>query len=158
MFERMQINDRVSVGAQPTEEQLRQLAREGVKAIVNLRMSGEQDQPLSPDKEGSCVRALGMEYLHLPVSGKDMRSEQVDQFRRELARLPGPVFVHCEKGKRAGAFTMMHTAVEAGWSGEQTLRQAEQMGFECDVPALKEFVKGYIDRNTPGGAAAKANG
>ncbi len=149
MEDRMKLNDHISVGAQPSEEQLRQMAEEGIKAVVNLRTEGEEDQPLSPAAEGEKVRALGMEYLHIPVSSKEPRAEQVDQFRAEVPQLPGPVFVHCASGKRAGAFAMMHQAVEAGWSGDETLEKAEQMGFECDVPALKDFVRGYIDENQP---------
>ena len=141
----MRINEQLTVGPQPTEEQLKQLATEGFKSVVNLRMPGEEEQPLSPDQEGEKVRALGMQYLHIPVSKKAMQPEQVDSFRQEISRLPEPVFVHCHLGKRAGALVMMHTACEAGMSGDQTLERAEQMGFECDVPELKEFVQGYVD-------------
>lgn len=147
MQDRMKLNDHISVGAQPSEEQLKQMAREGIKSVVNLRTEGEEDQPFSPAEEGEKVRALGMEYLHIPVSSKEPRAEQVDQFRAEVPKLPGPAFVHCAKGKRAGAFAMMHQGVEAGWSGDETLEKAEQMGFECDVPALKDFVRGYIDKS-----------
>lgn len=150
MEDRMKLSDHVSVGAQPSEEQLGQMAREGVKAVVNLRTEGEEGQPFSPSEEGEKVRALGMQYLHIPVSSKEPRAEQVDQFRGEVPGLPGPVFVHCAKGKRAGAFAMMHQAVESGWSGDETLEKAEQMGFECDEPALKDFVRGYIDKNRTG--------
>ena len=143
----MRINEQLTVGPQPTEEQLKHIAEEGFKSVVNLRMPGEEEQPLSPDEEGVRVRSLGMEYLHIPVSKKVMQPEQVDSFRQEISRLPEPVFVHCHLGKRAGALVMMHTACEAGMSGDQTLERAEQMGFECDVPQLREFVKGYIDRS-----------
>lgn len=146
MQDRMKISDDVTVGAQPSEDQLAELARGGFKTVVNLRTPGEPEQPLPPDAEGEKVRALGMEYLHIPVSTKDMRTEQVDEFREKLAALPKPAFVHCHRGKRAGAFVMMGVAVEHGMTGDQTLRQAEQMGFECDQPALKEFVKGYVDQ------------
>ena len=148
MSERHKISERVTVGAQVSEAEVKRLAGEGFKSVVNLREPGEQDQPVTPDDERRMVEAAGMTYLHIPVSGKDMRPEQVDRFRRELKALPGPAFVHCHKGKRAGAFAMMAAAVEQGWSGDQTLRTAEQMGFECDTPELKEFVKGYADRNT----------
>jgi uncharacterized protein (TIGR01244 family) len=147
MSERQKINDNVTVGAQVSEEEVKRLPQEGFRTVVNLREPGEQDQPVSPDDERKMVEAAGMKYLHIPVSGKDMKPEQVDRFRQELMAQPGPVFVHCHKGKRAGAFAMMAAAVEQGWSGDQTLQTAEQMGFKCDTPQLKEFVKGYVDRN-----------
>jgi uncharacterized protein (TIGR01244 family) len=137
----------LTIGAQPTDEQLKHLAEEGFKSVVDLRVPGEEEQPLSPDEEGEKVRALGMEYLHIPVPKKGMQQGQVDQFRQELTVLPGPVFAHCHLGMRAGALAMMHTACEAGMSSDQTLERAEQMGFKCDVPQLKEFVKDYVDRH-----------
>lgn len=151
MQDRMKMNDHVSVGAQTSEEQLRQLASEGFKSVVNLRTEGEKDQPLSPEAEGEKVRELGLAYLHIPVSAKEPKPEQVDRFRAEVSGLPGPVFVHCASGKRAGAFTMIHQAVESGWSGDETLEKAEQMGFQCDVPELKDFVRGYVDGHAGGG-------
>ena len=66
MENRIRIKDQLTIGAQPTEEQLKHLAEEGFKSVVNLRMPGEEEQPLSPDEEGEKVRALGMEYLHIP--------------------------------------------------------------------------------------------
>src|SRR5262249_55662477 len=135
------------VGGQPTEDQLAELARAGFRTVVNLRTVGEQDQPLSPEAEGKQVRTLGMAYLHVPVSTKDLKVEKVDEFRRKFAELPRPAFVHCSVGKRAGAFLTMSLAVDQGASGDQALRQAEQMGFRFDQPELEEFVKGYVDRH-----------
>jgi uncharacterized protein (TIGR01244 family) len=143
----MKINDDVTVGSQPTEDQLAELARAGFRTVVNLRTVGEQDQPLSPEAEGKEVRAIGMAYLHIPVSMKDLKAEQVDEFRRKLTDLPKPAFVHCYVGKRAGAFMMMSMAVDQGMSGDQALRQAEQLGFRWGPPELEKFVKGYVDRH-----------
>jgi len=141
----MKISDQVTVGAQPSEDQLQQLGKQGFKSVVNFRTEGEEDQPLTPKAEGEAVTAAGMTYLHVPVSMKAMGPELVDQFREKYAALPKPVFAHCKSGKRAGAMVMMHMAVEQGITGEQTLRQAEKMGFECDQPELKEFVRQYVD-------------
>jgi uncharacterized protein (TIGR01244 family) len=147
----MKISDQVTVGAQPSEDQLQQLGKQGFKSVVNFRTEGEEDQPLSPKAEGEKVKAAGMTYLHVPVSMKSMGPELVDQFREKYAALPKPVFAHCKSGKRAGAMVMMHMAVEQGMSGEQTLQQAEKMGFKCDQPELKEFVKSYVDGHTKKG-------
>lgn len=153
MQDRMKMNDRITVGAQPSPEQLKELAGQGFRSVVNLRTEGEKDQPLSPREEGEEAKSLGLSYLHIPVSAKDPKPEQVARFRDEVERLPGPVFVHCASGKRAGAFSMIQQAVEAGWSGEETLEKAEQMGFQCDVPELKDFVRGYVDGHAEGGKA-----
>ena len=117
------------------------------KAVANLRTHGEEDQPLSPDEEGRVVRGLGMAYLHYPVASGELSAELVDGFRRRLGELPRPLFAHCASGKRSGAFLMMHVAAETGLTGEETIRKAEEMGFECDTPQLEEFVRTYVDEH-----------
>ncbi|MGN6136819.1 MAG: beta-lactamase hydrolase domain-containing protein [Aureliella sp.] len=146
-MDNMKINDEVTVGAQPTDQQLNELASQGFKSVVNFRTEGEEDQPLSPAREGEKVGKLGLEYLHVPVSAKSMSPETVDRFRQRFANLAKPVFAHCKSGQRAGAMVMMHIASTQGMSGKETLQQAEQMGFKCDQPELKRFVEQYVDNH-----------
>jgi len=144
----MKINEQVTVGPQPSEDQLQELHGQGFKSVVNFRTEGEEEQPLSPQDEGEKVKSLGMEYLHIPVSMKAMGPELVDQFREEYPDLPKPVYAHCKGGKRAGAMAMMNMAVEQGMTGEQTLQKAKEMGFECDKPELEQFVRKYVDEHS----------
>lgn len=148
MSNRMKFNDQLTVGAQPSENELQGLTKEGFQSVINFRTAGEEDQPLGPDAEGDVVRAAGLKYLHVPVSMDGMDEKKVDQFREQYQSLPKPVFAHCKSGKRAGAMMMMHTAVEQGLSGDQALEQAKEMGFECDKPELEKFVKQYVDNRT----------
>lgn len=145
MTQQVQINEQITVGGQPSEDDLQSLAERGFKTVVNLRTEGEEDQPLSPAAEGEKVRELGMEYIHFPVSPDAMSPAQEDEFRQRLHSFTEPVFVHCGSGKRAGAFVVMDKAINEGWSGEYTLQRAQQMGFECQSPKIKEFVKTYVD-------------
>ena len=141
------LNGRFAVStAPPSEGDLRALAEEGYKAVVNLRCQDEADQPLAPDREGEVVASLGLEYCHLPVAGGTISDELVDEFRASVEALPKPVLVHCASGKRAGAFTIMHLASQQGMSGDATLQKAADMGFVCDEPALENFVRNYVDR------------
>ena len=148
MANNMKINDKVTVGPQPSENEIQQLSQQGFKTVVNFRTEGEDEQPLSPDAEGEKVKAAGLKYLHIPVSMKSMGTELVDQFREKYPELPKPVFAHCKSGKRAGAMVMMHMAVEKGMSGEETLQKAEKMGFECEQEELRQFVKSYVDNHS----------
>ncbi len=145
----LKINDNVTVGAQPSESEIPLLSEQGYKSVVNFRTAGEEEQPISPGEEGQKVEAAGMKYLHIPVSMDSMGPELVDRFREQFPDLPKPVFAHCASGKRAGAFVMMDMAVKQGMTGDQTLEKAEQMGFECDKPELKTFVKQYVDNHSP---------
>ncbi len=146
----MQITDDIAVAAQPSLEELKNLKSQGFRSVVNLRVEHEDEEMISPLDEGDIVRDQELAYLHLPVSGSDMRSQQVDDFRQCLENLEGPVLVHCKAGKRAGAFAMIHKALEQGWSGKQTLSEAEKAGFACDNPQLKQFVSEYVDQKQSG--------
>jgi uncharacterized protein (TIGR01244 family) len=147
MDNRIRINDEVVVGGQPDEHELARLREGGFKSIVNLRDFGEEKQPLSPTDEGRRVRELGLQYVHIGVPKGNLQPDQVDMFRATMPGLPKPAFVHCESGKRSGAFVMMHLATERGMTGEETLRRAEQLGFECDKQELRDFVKSYVDQH-----------
>ena len=147
MPDRIKFNDEITVGAQPSAAEIKAMASDGFRGIMNLRTYGEDMQEISPDQEEDIAREAGMEYIHIPVSMKKAGPELVDRFREEFRSMPKPVFVHCKLGKRAGAFVMMHTAAEQGMSGEDALKKAEEMGFECDQEEMKEFVKNYLSKN-----------
>lgn len=153
MPNRMQFNEQLTVGPQPSEDELKSLRSEGFKSIINFRTDGEDEQPMSPKSEGEKVEALGLNYLHVPVSMDAIDESKVDRFREQYESLPKPVFAHCKSGKRAGAMMMMHTAVEQDMSGEQALDKAREMGFECDEPELEQFVKGYVNQHTASNAS-----
>lgn len=141
----IQISDRVTIGCQPSPEEISQLAKEGFRSLINLRVEHEDPDMLSPIDEGQFVKDAGMEYLHLDVSAQQIRPQQVDDFCNAAENLDAPIFVHCKGGKRAGAMALMHAGVKNGWSGDETLEQAEQLGFECDKPELAEFIKEYVE-------------
>ncbi len=148
MSNRMKFSDALTVGPQPSESEIKSLPGDGFRSVVNFRTAGEDDQPMSPDVEGEKVKAAGLQYLHVPVSMDSIDAGKVDQFRAQYESLPKPVFAHCKSGKRAGAMMMMHTAVEKDVSGQQALDKAKEMGFQCDVPELEQFVKGYVDQRS----------
>ncbi|WP_182869241.1 beta-lactamase hydrolase domain-containing protein [Rhodopirellula sp. JC639] len=146
--QRMKINENITVGPQPSETEIAELFGEGFKSVINFRTDGESEQPLSPEQERRHVEAAGLIYSHIPVSMDSMDQSKVDDFREQLKSLPTPIFAHCKSGKRAGAMVMMDVAVKQGMSGEQTIRKAEEMGFECDSPELEQFVKSYVDEHS----------
>lgn len=147
MQDRIRISDDVVVGGQPRNGDLAGLRGEGFASVVNLRTTQEVDDGLRPSLEERAVTDLGMQYLHVPVSMDEMSPELVDRFRDKFKGMGKPAYVHCASGMRAGAFVMMHLGVENGWSGEETLEQARELGFECKKPELKQFVTDYVDNH-----------
>jgi uncharacterized protein (TIGR01244 family) len=146
MQDPIQVNERFVVGRdQPAPADIPELARRGFHSIVNLRPAGEEGETMSPEAEGEAARDAELAYLHLPVAGDELQAEAVDRFRAEVAKLDGPVFVHCGSGKRAGAFTLMHLAIESGTSGAEVVETTRKMGITWDSRDLQRFVRDYVD-------------
>ena len=136
------ISNRISVGGQPTEEDLKNLKAEGFAAIINLRREGEQNQPLDPAREGAVAQATGLKYFHIPVNSSDPKREHVEAVKAALDQIEGPVFVHCQGGGRGCSIALL--ASEPNASPDQMMKQAETAGFPITNPVTQQFVKDIL--------------
>src|SRR3954467_15707618 len=59
------IDDSLLTAGQPNEEQLGDVADQGCKVVINLAL--HDDPRYSLRDEAGTVRALGMDYIHIPV-------------------------------------------------------------------------------------------
>lgn len=141
------IDEQVTVGAQPSEAEIRELARQGFQSVINLRTTGEEGQPLPPEDEGLAVQDCGLHYAHIPISLRTLTTEQVDRFRDEMESLPAPVYIHCKGGTRAAALLALHRATESGKSSEEALRGAERLGAPVEMPEYREFFCNYVEQH-----------
>lgn len=84
MKDPIKVSDRLSAGGQPTEDDLHKLVEAGFKSVVNLRMEGEKNQPMSPDTERAKAEAAGLGYHHVPVSVTALGTDDLDAFRKAI--------------------------------------------------------------------------
>jgi uncharacterized protein (TIGR01244 family) len=149
MQDTVQINDRFTIAKfAPETEQIRQAAQEGFQSLINMQTANEDDKlKMKPEEERQKAEQAGLTFLHHPVDGEKLSDDLVDEFRQKATALPAPVLVHCASGKRSGAFVMMHIGCEQGMTGEEVIKKAEEMGFECDTPQLEDFVKSYVNNH-----------
>lgn len=133
------VDDRLWRGAAPSHQGYRELARGGVRTVVDLRAED------GAAAEGGLVRDLGMHYVHMPVrDGQVPDADQVAAFLRLVQEAPGPVFVHCGAGVgRTGAMVGAYE-VARGASPGYALRRNLAVG----PPSLEQvaFVVG-LDRD-----------
>src|SRR5258708_26291242 len=89
------VNDRLYRGAQPTIEGFQNLAKLGVKTVIDLREAGERSLT-----EQKVVEAAGMRYVSVPMAG--FQAPTASQIAKVFALFhdisAGPVFVHCRRG------------------------------------------------------------
>lgn len=96
------IDARVTSSGQPTEPQLTDIARLGVRHVINLGLHTHADA--LPDEPGT-VAGLGMNYIHIPVVFTAPSEADFDAFCAAYERTGDePTHVHCIYNWRVSAF------------------------------------------------------
>ena len=138
----------ITIGDQPTEDDILECKYEGYSGVVNLRNDGEPEQPLSTGAEGERVRAVGLEYLHYGVGGKPLADPGVSEVCDFIDRLTaegGKVLVHCRKGSRAVALVLIQQARAQGWTAAEAIEKGRAMGLQVDGQ-LKTMLESYLNK------------
>jgi protein tyrosine phosphatase (PTP) superfamily phosphohydrolase (DUF442 family) len=114
----IQVNDHLSSAGQPLEEQLKFIKDAGFEVVINLGMLNNPEYSLK-DEAGS-VRALGMDYIHIPVFFEHpTRQNLVDFFAAMDGSNGKKVFVHCAMNMRASTFVGLYNALRLAQPPEQ---------------------------------------
>jgi len=131
------ISDAVFRGAQPDALGITNLARLGVKMIINLRMTNDIWNP-----EERLARAQGILYTNLPLRGMGRPTDQqVRGILEAIEAAPGPVFVHCQHGcDRTGAIVACYRIQHDKWTSDAALKEAVLYGMSKFERGLKRYV------------------
>lgn len=142
MIETIRVSDRLSVGGQPNESDLDQLAERGFQAVVNLRMDNEANLPISPEAERAYAETAGLIYRRLPITPAGLSPHQVEAFRKIVEGLPGPIYVHCGAGQRASAISILAEGV--GETAGTALLEAARQGIAVPETSVQAFIHRYL--------------
>jgi protein tyrosine phosphatase (PTP) superfamily phosphohydrolase (DUF442 family) len=108
----------LATSGQPREEQLAAIAADGYEVVVNLALHDDPRYSL-PDEPG-CVRRLGLEYVHIPVSFDAPTGEDLQTFFDAMdARKGKRIWLHCAANLRVTAFLGLYRAIRERWSHDQ---------------------------------------
>jgi protein tyrosine/serine phosphatase len=136
-----QMDDRFYRGAQPKEEDYKQLAAIGIKTVIDLR-----EDPTDYEKRDA--EAAGMRYVNLPMSDKDYPpASTIDQFLK-LVDDPGTgkFFVHCAGGRhRTGVMGAVYRFNHYNWNFDQVYAEMKKYDFytRWGHGEMKKFVEDY---------------
>ena len=136
-----QMDDRFFRGAQPKEEQFKDLAQLGIRTIIDLR-----DDPEPYEKP--MVESLGMNYVHIPMIAKKYPTPEALSLFLKTVNDPntGKFYVHCAGGRhRTGVMGAVYRFKFYNWDFEQVYKEMKQYDFytRWGHGAFKEFVEDY---------------
>jgi protein tyrosine/serine phosphatase len=134
------VNDLLFRGAQPDALGLTNLAKLGVKTIINLRMANDVWKP-----EESLARAQGILYTNVPLRGAGRPTdEQIRTVLGLIETLPGPVFIHCQHGcDRTGTIIACYRIQHDSWSSNKALDEAVHYGISRFERGMRRFVADF---------------
>jgi uncharacterized protein (TIGR01244 family) len=130
-------------GAQPQGSDYADLARLGVKTVINL--IGDEDLD---SREQPSVEAQGMRYIYIPMSTRKAPTQtQIEQFLSIVNDSASqPVYVHCVGGRhRTGVMTAVYRMTHDGIKGDAAFQEMKQFNYGPDFlhPEFKKFVYSY---------------
>ena len=129
--------DGVTSAGQPDADALQVFADNGYAAVIDLR---GLDEKRGYDEAGQ-VKSLGMDYVQLPVVGRDGISfDNAAQLDSLLEQYDAPVLVHCGSGNRVGALL----ALRASLAGADDAAALE-LGRSAGLTRLESIVKERLD-------------
>jgi uncharacterized protein (TIGR01244 family) len=129
--------DGVTTAGQPDELALKVFADNGYVAVIDIRTAGE-DRGID---EPAVVQGLGMDYVQMPVSGKDgITFENAEKLGQLLDLYDEPVLVHCGSANRIGALFALNTFRETG-----DIDKALEAGRVAGLTGLEETVREVLE-------------
>jgi protein tyrosine phosphatase (PTP) superfamily phosphohydrolase (DUF442 family) len=101
-----QLSDRLATAGQPTVEQYPAIVSAGYRVVINLALN---DSPNALADEAAIARALGLEYIQIPVEWDAPTIEDFQAFKTVMdAHSADKIFVHCAANKRVSAFVYLY--------------------------------------------------
>ena len=86
-------------GGAPSQQALKEVKRQGFKAVIDLRTMMEWTM-----FEESTLKKLGIKYFNIPIHGLDISDRNVDQLTEILSNSENlPALLHCAVGGRVNA-------------------------------------------------------
>jgi protein tyrosine phosphatase (PTP) superfamily phosphohydrolase (DUF442 family) len=104
----------VATSGQPRSEHFTAMANAGYVAVINLARHDDPRYSL-PDEAGD-VRAVKMDYIHIPVQFANPTEGDLKAYMDAMDTYDGrKIWVHCAANMRVTAFLGLYRALRQGW-------------------------------------------
>jgi protein tyrosine/serine phosphatase len=139
-----QLDERFYRGAQPKEQDYKDLAALGIKTVIDLTADPKPS-------ERSTVESLGMKYINIPMIERKYPTAEATRMFLKVATDPstGKFFVHCAGGRhRTGAMGAVYRYQFYDWNFEQVYAEMKKFDFYTSWGhgAYKDFVQDYYEK------------
>ncbi len=120
------INDELSIAGQITLNQLQQIADEGYKSVLNLRLANETGL-LAHEQEKT--ELLGLYYVNLQTQAENINHQGMIEIYQLITKLPKPTLIHCDNSIRSAAIVFLYIAIKQGIGFEKALQKVISLGL-----------------------------
>ena len=120
------INDELAIAGQITLVQLKQIADEGYKSVLNLHLPDETGL-LANEQEKT--ELLGLYYVNFPTKPEDLNYQGTLQIYQTITELPKPILIHCDNSIRSAAIVLLYICIKQGITFEKALQKVITLGL-----------------------------
>lgn len=131
------VTDSLFVSPQIGTAEIEAAKQLGVRLIVNNRPEEESADQTPGDEIEAATRALGMDYVAIPVTHAGFSQWQVQAMADALARAQGPVLAYCRSGTRS---TLLWALAEASGGGDPDTIAAKAAAAGYDITPIRDAV------------------
>lgn len=131
----------VACGGATETSALEGLAKDGFKAVINLRLATENNANI--EQNTARAKELGLNYIHIPFNTQQMDPKVIDSFLAAIANKNNqPAFVHCGSASRVGGVWLAKRVLQDGWPIDKATEEAKAIGLRSE--AIEKFALDYI--------------
>lgn len=131
----------VACGGATETSALEGLAKDGFKAVINLRLATEANANI--DQNAARAKELGLKYIHIPFNTQQLDTAVIDKFLAAIAdKSNQPAYVHCGSASRVGAVWLAKRVIQDGWTIEKATEEAKAIGLRSEP--LEKFALEYV--------------
>lgn len=131
----------IACGGATETSALEGLAKDGFKAVINLRQASEANANI--EQNSARAKELGLKYIHIPFNTQQLDPKVIDQFLAAVAdKSNQPAYVHCGSASRVGSVWLAKRVIQDGWTIEKATEEAKAIGLRGEP--LEKFALTYI--------------
>lgn len=147
IYQYRQATPDLATSGQPREEQLADIAAAGYDVVINLAL--HDDSRYSLKDEAASVRALGLEYVHIPVQFSAPTADDLAKFFEVMDNhRERRIWLHCAANLRVTAFLGLYRRLRDHWPEDRAFELMHDVWEPDEV--WSTFIRTRLDEAEAG--------